>query len=310
MSPASLAISGKALALLAALAAVVLWASSFSVMKRLLELGLPPMLIIWIRLAVAAVLLLPFLLHGWRRAEKRRGDLLWLLLMAAFEPGLYFVLEITALQYTSSAQAGIIVAIFPLLAALGGAFFFREHLTARMLAGLALAVIGAAGMTLAGGADDHAPAPWLGNLLEFFAISSAVGYMLIVKRLSPRWPVWSITAAQMLLGALFFLPATGALADPAVRTLALRPEPLALLLWLGVGVTVLAYGLYNFSVSRLTAAQAAVFVNLMPVLAALMGWAWLGERLAIVQVAFAALILAGVALAESGRNGAAREIPD
>ncbi len=307
MSPASLAISGKALALFSALAAVVLWASSFSVMKRLLDLGLPPMLIIWIRLAVAAVLLLPFLVHGWQRAERQRGDLLWLLLMAAFEPGLYFVLEITALQYTSSAQAGIIVAIFPLLAALGGAFFFREYLTARMLAGLVLAVIGAAGMTFSGGADDHAPAPWLGNLLEFLAITSAVGYMLIVKRLSPRWPVWSITAAQMAFGALFFLPATRALADPAVRALVLRPEPLALLLWLGVGVTVLAYGLYNFSVSRLTAAQAAVFVNLMPVLAALMGWAWLNERLTLVQVLFAALILAGVALAESGRNGAARQ---
>jgi len=306
MPPAQPATDGKLPALLAALAAVVLWASSFSVMKRLLELGLPPMLIIWIRLAIAAVILLPFLARGWQRAEKRRGDLFWLLLMAAFEPGLYFVLEITALQYTSSAQAGIIVAIFPLLAALGGAFFFREHLSGRMLAGLVLAVLGAAGMTLAGGADDHAPAPWLGNLLEFLAITSAVGYMLIVKRLSPRWPVWSITAAQMLLGALFFLPAASALADPAVRALALAPQPALLLLWLGVGVTVLAYGLYNFSVSRLTAAQAGVIVNLMPVLAALMGWAWLGERLTLVQVAFAGLILAGVVLAESGKRRLSR----
>ena len=126
--------------------------------------------------------------------------------------------------------------------------------------------------------------------------------MLIVKRLTPRWPVWSITAAQMSLGALFFLPAVGALADAEVRALLMRTEVAALLAWLGVGVTVLAYGLYNFSISRLSAARASVFVNLMPVLAAAMGWAWLDERLSMAQIVFAALILAGVVLAEGGKR--------
>ena len=148
MLPARTATDGKALALVSALAAVVLWASSFAAMKRLLALGLPPMLIIWMRLFIAALVLAPFLARGWHGARRQRGDVSWLVLMALFEPGLYFVLEITALRYTSSSQAGIIVAIFPLLAALGGAFFFREPLSMRMLAGLALAVVGAAGMTL------------------------------------------------------------------------------------------------------------------------------------------------------------------
>lgn len=295
---------GKALAIAAALVAVALWASSFAVMKKLLALGLPPLTILWLRMAIAALLLLPLAVRYWPQARPQKGDGWWLLLLAVCEPGLYFLLEITALQYTSSAQAGLIVAVFPLLAALGGALFFKERLTRRIMAGLALAISGAAAMSLLGAADEHAPNPWLGNMLEFLAITSAVGYMLLVKRLSGHWPVWLITAVQMTLGALFFLPGLPALMRPEVQDLLRDPEVWGLVLYLGAAVTVLAYGFYNFSVSRLSAAQAGVFINLIPVLAALIGWAWLGERLTGGQALAALLILAGVVLAETKRDKA------
>ncbi len=295
----------RMLPVLAALLAVTLWASSFAGMKQLLNAGVAPMAIIWLRMVVATALLLPvaWVQRGGIRA--RRGDVWWLLLLGLFEPGLYFLLEITALQYTSSQQAGMIVAIFPLLAAAGGAWFFRERINARIVAGLGLAVGGALAMTLAGKADEHAPAPLLGNALEFLAILAAVGYMLIVKRLAGRWPVWVITAAQMSFGAAFFLPfGAVALADAEALKQVLMPANLVLILYLGAGVTVLAYGFYNYSISQLSAAQAGVIVNLLPVLAALLGWAWLGETLNSWQMAAAGLILAGVALAESGQRQA------
>ncbi len=290
-------------AIAAALLAVALWASSFAVMKHLLAIGLPPLSIIWLRMVIAAVLLSPFLFFHRKGIRARPGDLTWLMLLSLFEPGLYFLLEITALQFTSSAQAGIIVAAFPLLAAAGGALFFREHIGARTIGGLLLAVIGAAGMTLAGKADTHAPDPLLGNALEFLAILSAVGYMLIVKRLAPRWPVWVITAFQMAFGAVFFLPGAWALNDAAAWQRLMQPRTLLLVLYLGAAITVLAYGFYNYSISRLTAARAGVLVNLLPVLAAAIGWWWLGERLNGAQLAAAALILAGVLLAQTAAGG-------
>ncbi len=297
-SPASAAYRRRAL--IAVFGAVFLWASAFPAMKSLLA-RMDPMAMVWVRMAIASLVLLPLMVRSWPRAQRERGDGWWLLALVIFEPGLYFLLETKALQYTSAAQAGMVVALFPLMAAAGGALFFRERLSGQVVAGLILSVLGVVGLTLAGEADIHAPAPWLGNLLEFLAMVCAVGYIMIVKRLGQRYDIWLLTGIQMTGGFFLFLP--GAV------TLFTQPEPLfsslfdlSLLVYLGVGVTVLAYGLYNTGVARLPAAQAAALVNLIPVLAVIMSWATLGETLNLLQIAFAAVTLAGVALSQWRAN--------
>jgi drug/metabolite transporter (DMT)-like permease len=286
---------------LAVLGAVFLWASAFPVMKALLA-RMDPWAMIWARMAVATLLLAPLMWRAWPRARRRPGDLKWLLLLVLLEPCLYFILEITALRHTSAAQAGMVVALFPLMAALGGALFFKERLTRAMLAGLLLSVAGVIGLTLAGAPDLHAPRPWLGNFLEFLAMICGVGYMLIIKRLAPRYDIWLLTGLQMSAGFLFFLPG----ARPLLMEGGLwRLDGLSLLLliYLGAGVTVLAYGLYNIGISRLPAASAAVLVNLLPVITLGLSWGFLGERLNALQLAFAVLTLAGVFLAQKqGRS--------
>lgn len=63
-------------------------------------------------------------------------------------------------------------------------------------------------------------------------------------------------------------------------------------------VTVGAYGLYNFAVSRLPANQASAFVNLIPLFTLLFAVLLLGERLTGQQVFGATLVFAGVALSQ------------
>ncbi len=287
---------GEAWVLTALLGAVVLWASAFPVMKALLGV-MHPLSMIWGRMIIASIILLPLVVRGWRMADRRPGDIRWLLLLAFLEPCLYFSLEITALKYTSASQAGMVVSVFPLLAALGGVLFFREPMTPRMTAGLLLSMAGVIGLTLAGSPDASAPRPWLGNFLEFLAMVSATGYMLIVKRMAPRYDIWLLTGIQMMAGAIFFLPGAWYLFGRDLATVS-QPLNLGMLIYLGIGVTVLAYGLYNAGVSRLPAARASVMMNLIPVLAVVMSWIWLGERLNGVQIAFAAMTLAGVMLAQ------------
>jgi len=129
---------------------------------------------------------------------------------------------------------------------------------------------------------------------------SATGYMLIVKRMAPRYDIWLLTGIQMMAGAIFFLPGAWFLFGRDFTAIS-DPLNLGMLVYLGIGVTVLAYGLYNAGVSRLPAARASVMMNLIPVLAVVMSWAWLGERLNGVQIAFAAMTLAGVMLAQRRR---------
>ena len=70
------------------------------------------------------------------------------------------------------------------------------------------------------------------------------------------------------------------------------------MLYLGVVITVGAYGLYNFAVSRLPASQASGFINLIPVFTLLFAVLLLGERLVGQQVLAAALVFIGLALSQ------------
>ena len=93
-----------------------------------------------------------------------------------------------------------------------------------------------------------------------------------------------------------FLPAVG-LAQRAAAGHC-QPNGLGAVAYLGVLVTVGAYGLYNFGVSRLPASQASGFTNLIPVFTLLFAILILGESLNGMQMLAAALVFAGVLLSQ------------
>jgi drug/metabolite transporter (DMT)-like permease len=273
--------------------AMALWGSSFIALKFAFA-ELPPMWVIFGRMALGSLVFL--LAWRWRgRLDYRPGDWRYLLALAACEPCLYFIFEALALQHTSATQAGMITALLPLLVAMGAFLFLHERVARSTWTGFLLAVVGAIWLSLASEADSHAPAPLLGNFYEFVAMLCATCYTLLLKFLSERYSPFILTAMQAFIGSLFFLP------------LALVTEPLpsqfsllgiGSVVYLGVVVTVGAYGLYNFGVSRLPASQASGFTNLLPVFTLIFAALLLGESLTTAQYAAAALVFVGVALSQ------------
>lgn len=273
--------------------AMALWGSSFIALK-LAFAELPPLWAIFARMALGSIVFI--LAWRWRgRLDYRPGDWKYLLGLAACEPCLYFIFEAIALQNTSASQAGMITALLPLLVAMGAFLFLRERITRTTLVGFLTAIAGVVWLSLAGEVDEHAPAPLLGNFFEFLAMICAMAYTLFVKYLSERYSPFLMTAMQSFVGAVFFLPVA---AWSAPMPLAITPLGLAAVLYLGLVVTVGAYGLYNFAVSRLPASQASAFVNLIPLFTLLFAVLLLGERLTGQQMLAALLVFAGVALSQ------------
>ncbi|MCO3425753.1 DMT family transporter [Pseudomonas aeruginosa] len=68
--------------------------------------------------------------------------------------------------------------------------------------------------------------------------------------------------------------------------------------YLGVVVTVGAYGLYNFGVGRLPASQASGFINLIPVFTLVFAALFLGETLNGPQMLAAGMVFIGVAISQ------------
>ncbi len=278
----------------ALMAAVVLWGGSFVAM-RVAVTAIGPMAVMWCRMMIALVLILPFAKSLVPRSYQR-GDWKLLIPMVLFQPCLYFLLESNALQFTTASQAGVISASVPVLVTVGAAFFLSESITFTALAGIALSIMGVISLTVSADPEGVGQSPLLGNSLEFLAMICAAGNMLIIKRLSDRYNPWGLTAMQIVAGAVFFLPGAFWLAKIPQEgwTLSL----LLSLIFLGGFVTFGAFGLYNWGISHIRAAKASSFINLVPVVAVILGWAMLGESLSFRQCLAALAVIAGVMLSQ------------
>lgn len=275
-------------------AAMVLWASTFVALKLAFR-TYDPMVVIFGRMLVATccAVFFPF---AFKNVRLRKKDLKYILLMAVCEPCLYFTFEAQALVHTSAAQAGMITTMMPLLVAIGAWAFLKERLTPRTCAGFALAVAGAVWLSIGSQPSVHGPNPLLGNFLEFMAMVCASGYALILKRLTNRYSPLFLTFAQAFCGAIFFFPAL--FLPGTVLPVHADPLPLFAIFYLGTGVTLGAYGLYNFGVSRIPASQATAFINLIPVFVLIMSALVLGERFTPVQYLASILVFTGVILTQ------------
>ena len=288
----------KWLPFISLLVASLLWASSFIALK-LAFAAYDPMFVIFARMALASLCFV-FFLGRFSPVDYRPGDLKYLAFMAFCEPCLYFLFEAKALKLTTASQAGMISAMLPLMVAVAARFFLHERISRRTATGFVLAIVGTCWLSLAGEPAPGAPNPALGNFLEFLAMACAAGYITTLKHLTSRYSPFFLTAVQAFVGSLFFFPI---LFMPQV-TLPRAVYPLAAgaVIYLGIVISLGAYGLYNFGVSRIPASQASAFINLIPVFTVIMGWLILGETFTAAQHAAAVLVLFGVFYSQDRRK--------
>ena len=291
----------KTLPVMALLLAMVLWGSSFVALKYSFQ-EMHPLAVIFGRMVVASLCFLPFL-RSFTRMGVRRHHIFPLAAMCLCEPCLYFLFESAALVHTTASQAAMITTMLPLMVALAAGLVLGERVSVRTVSGFVVAVAGAVWLSVAAGASGQAPNPALGNFFEFLAMVCATAYTILMKQLSKTFHPFLLTGLQAFAGALFFAPA---LLLAKVRVVADLPVGgLLAVLYLGTVVSVGAYGLYNFGISRIPASQAAAFVNLIPVFSILLGFLILGERMTPWQLCACALVFFGVLLSQDRNTGGA-----
>ena len=275
--------------------AMILWASSFIALK-LAFVDYHPMVVIAGRMVVASLAFL-FLLPRFRNIRIRRQDWKLLAAMALCEPCLYFIFEALALKNTSASQASVITSMLPLLVTVASALFLAENFSRQNLVGLGLAMAGGIALSLGGETSVQAPAPLLGNFYEFLSMLCATGYTVAVKRLTSRYPPLFLTAVQAWVGSLFFCPILLLPQIPMPETLLLIPT--AAVIYLGLAVTLFAYGFYNFALSRMDAGKAAIYVNLIPIFTMFLGWLVFRDVFTLPQYLAGLLIFFGVGLSQN-----------
>lgn len=280
---------------LAALLAMFFWSFSF-VWFKIAYLAYQPMTVISLRLLQATLILFAFAKITGKLQPIKRNDLKFFVLMAFFEPFMYFMGESYGLMYVSSTVAAVIVATIPLITPFAAWYFFKEKLSAANISGLIVSFIGVC-LVVFNSSFGFAASP-KGIALEFMAVLSTIGFTVLLKNLTGRYNTFTILSYQNLFGLLMFLPFWYAFESGQVIQAGYNPKAFFAIVKLAVFATVFAFFLFTYSVKNLGVNRTNIFINLIPVFVAVLAFIILGDRLSLQNMIGIGVVIAGLFLAQ------------
>jgi drug/metabolite transporter (DMT)-like permease len=288
----------NAAAILAVAVTVLSWASAFPMIRvGMRDLG--PLGLAAARFAVASILALAWLAIR-RPPLPTGGDAVRFVICGVIGISAYNGLLNEGERTVSAGAAAFIVNIAPILTAILATIFLRERFSAWgwggaliSFAGVGLIALGQpGGLAFGGGA----------SLVAGAALCTA-SYFVLQRPLIHRYGALACTAYTLLAGALFLLPFL-----PGALPRLVAPEGARLaatVVALGVFPAAIGYAAWTYALGRFGAARAANFLYLVPPVAALVGYAALGESLSVLTLAGGAIAILGVVVVNSlGRPAA------
>jgi len=251
--------------------------------------GLDPLDIAWHRMAIGAAVLLAVHLLRVRGAGSLRIPGLWRRLVAvgaglAIYQSAYFAAVATA---GVSIATLVALGLAPLLVAVGAAVLGHGRPDRPTVLALAVALAGLVLLVGVSAGGDGGDAVLLGALSAVGCAVAYAGVVLVSSRVPDGVPT---TTAGFAAGAVLLTP----VALLAGLDLTTDPLSLALLLYLGLVPTALAYGLFFTGVRVVPAAVASIVTLLEPLTATALATAVLGERLAPTALVGGLLMLGAV----------------
>jgi drug/metabolite transporter (DMT)-like permease len=283
---------------LALIVVVVAWGLTWPVNKVVL-LSLSPLWAVTLRCAIATVTL--FALTAWRGrlALPPRGDLPVLLSITLLHMVGFNLLASWGLGMVPAGRTVVVAYTTPLWVTPGAALLLREPLTTRRVIGVLVGLAGLATLFNPLALDWADRAVVLGNLAILLAALLWAASILHIR--AHRWhsTPFALIPWETLLATVLLAPialGTGPLpdADWSVRFN-------ALLLYLGVVGTAVAYWAVATASRLLPAVTTSLGLLATPVLGVIAATLWLGEPLTLPLVLAIILVLGGVAVGTTGR---------
>lgn len=283
----------KKLAVAAIIGTVVMWASSFVVIRAFAEeLSPGPMGLLRLLAGMATLsALLLWLRRGKLRLPGRRG----LLLGAAFGVVWFAIYTLAfnwAGHFLDAGTIAMLVNLAPLLVALSGGLFFGEGFPRQLFAGMAVSLAGIGLITFASGIGQ------LSVVGLLIALAAAVLYaagMLIQKltlrHTDPLTATW-IACVAGALALLPFIPQTiSEVRDASVSSILGA-------VYMGIGPTAVAFIFWGYAMMQFPAGRVAASTLTVPAIVILLSWLFLAEIPPMLAIIGGLICLVGVAIAQ------------
>lgn len=267
-----------------------------SVSTRYLVSVLPPVEVAFLRYFFGALALLPFLFL-FRTKKPNRIPLLKIAGLGMLFFGLFPFLFSWAFVYTTAARGSLVLATMPIWTMLINKAIGHETVNAKTLIAIVMTL---AGLVIALSdklliVSEHGFL-FKGELIMLLTALVGAIYAIFSQKVLRLVPVTTMTPLAMFAGCFCLLPfAINSGIDEHV--MAMSPQQLWLVVYLGVVAGGIAFFLFNWSLTRSSATFNTLFVTLNPITAIFLGYLFLGEVIKINFIAGVLVVFSGLGLA-------------
>ena len=279
-------------ALLALVVVTAVWGVTFVQVKDALELY-PLFAFLAVRFAIASLTLAPMAAPRLRSAGWKPGALLGALLAVGY------ALQTAGLERTTVSSAGFITGLYVVFTPVFAYLLFRIRVARIVVAGVGLALLGLALLTGVGVGDPVGDALVLGGSAVYSL------QIALLERYAPRYDPIAFTFVEMLAAFVGFAAIAVALGQIEL--------PRGWVVWgallvTGIFASALGFLVQTWAQRQLSAARTALAFAMEPVWTAVFGFWLAGDRLGAAGWAGAALIMAGIVVAEPAAADALRRL--
>jgi drug/metabolite transporter (DMT)-like permease len=230
----------------------------------------------------------------------------WVLPMAAIASAIFQSMVYLGLQHTTALNGALLIALVPVAVAVIAPVVLGDRVSVRQALGVAVSLAGAVVVIVRGDPVVlRALAFNPGDMWILAAVPIWAYYTVMLK----RWPAglgrMSFLAATALIGVALQFPLF-AWEQASGRHLVVTPASLAAVAYTAVFASFLAFVFYNAALQRTTPTVAGPFHHLLPAFAAVLGIAFLGERVGWYHAAGVACIVLGIYLTAAARPSGAQ----
>lgn len=288
--------------------ACVLWGGTPACGKVLVS-KMPPLTLTGVRFLIMAAFIFLFL------ALTRRGRLeffphgvrAWVVIFLMGLTGVYLhnTVLMTGLNYTTASNTALIESIGPTVTSVLAFLVIGERLSPKGWLGIAISCAGAICIVVRGSLGALMSLDInKGDVIVLFAESMWSVYTVVSWYLPSKVGSLSATAWSGLFGAVMCLSTAAAAGEIKCENFGL--DGLFSMAYMVFGSGIAAFVGWNWGVQRVGASKTGVFVYIVPVAGALMGYFFLGERLHPAQVAGGVIILMGMVLTMRSKTASRR----
>lgn len=233
--------------------------------------------------------------NSWMRFDLRGRSLLPLIGLGLIQPVAYFLCESYGISLTNATFSGVMIALIPIIAILGGALVLHEIPRLGQIGFCLLSIAGVVLMTLQQQADGQIQL--LGVVLLFGAVVTGAAFNVLSRKLSTQYSVLERTEVMMGMAALIFtvLAFWQTQGDAAQLLAPLKSAGfLASMVYLSLCSSIVAFMALNYANNDLPVAKATAFENLTTIISLFAGVIFLHEPFSAVSLLASVMIVAGI----------------